>query len=228
MQEVSEMTQEAAARPCAHCGGPKPPGRGRIYCSKHCKDNAWEARRRDAPNNNVTQESNNNVTRCAECGDPFRQRSKRPQIYCSGACRLRALRAREAEAEEAGWIPEFGDHSTRAAVRRRELIRDLAFRGNSSRQIGERISVLPDTVRRIARELSIAIPADEVVRKTRRHDSDRIIRETAQALEGLVMGVALVDLDDVDPVEAKQWATSLTSSIRVLNRFRNQIKEMTQ
>lgn len=88
--------------------------------------------------------------------------------------------------------------------------------------------MLPETVRGIARELGISMPADEIKSKSRRHDPDKIIRETAQALEGLVMGIGLVDLDAANPDEARQWATSISESTRALSRFATQIKEMTR
>jgi hypothetical protein len=94
--------------------------------------------------------------------------------------------------------------------------------------MSERLGMHADTVRRIAKEIGAVIPADELFNNTRHHDSSSIVRETAQALEGLVMGLGLVSLDDVDPAEAKAWATSLSGSLRLLNRFANQVKEMTQ
>jgi hypothetical protein len=222
---VTETIERIAAMPCAHCGGPKPTGRGRLYCSKQCRDNAYEARQREMPAKVNGQSPAIVNGQCRGCGAPTEARYK-PRVWCSDVCRKRT--ERQPVPAQPDWTPERGDNSVKAAARRRELIRELAFRGHSSRQIGERINMNDQTVRAIARELSIAIPADEVVRKSRRHDSGRILRETAQALEGLVMGISLVNPEEVDPAEAKQWATSLTSSIRALNRFTNQIREMTQ
>lgn len=91
-----------------------------------------------------------------------------------------------------------------------------------------RLGMRDDVLRRIARRDGIAIPADEIISKSRHRDSSHIIRETAQALEGLAMGVGLVSLADLDPVEAQAWATSLTSSIQTLSQFTSKIKEMTQ
>jgi hypothetical protein len=111
---------------------------------------------------------------------------------------------------------------------RRAKIAELAGQGYSSPQISERIGILPVTVRRIAREESVEIPADLATSKTRRHDSNRIARETVHALEGLAIGVNLIDPDDLDRREIHDWASSLTSSIRVLNRLVKQMKEMAQ
>jgi hypothetical protein len=85
-----------------------------------------------------------------------------------------------------------------------------------------------DAVRRIAREMGIEIPADQFVVGTRRHDSNRIARETVQALEGLAMGVGLIDPRDLDPAQAGDWAASLTESIKVLSRLTRTMRKAAQ
>lgn len=110
---------------------------------------------------------------------------------------------------------------------RAALIGELAEQGYSSRQMPTKVGVTEETVREIARAFDIDIPADRSIRRTRRVNSTDVVIKTATALEGLVMGIDLIDYDDVDPREACQWATSLNDSLRVLNRFAKQIKEMT-
>lgn len=124
------------------------------------------------------------------------------------------------------WIPSPDDHGPGAPAQRRKLIRIWAGQGFTSHQIGEQLGILDDTIRRLAREGGVTIGADDSVRRTRRHDSTRITRETVHALEGLAMGTELVAVSDVSPAEAKDWATSLTASLRILNRFARQIKEI--
>ena len=80
-------------------------------------------------------------------------------------------------------------------------------------------------MRQVAREHGIEIPADAVVGRTRRPDANRIVRETAHALEGLAMSVALADPADLDPAEAAEWAASLARSIRVLSQFLAQMRK---
>ena len=96
----------------------------------------------------------------------------------------------------------------------------------SSPQIAARLGTGDQQVRQIAREHGIEIPADVVTGRTRRHDPDRIVRETAHALEGLAMGVQLADLAGLDPAQAGEWAASLSRSLRVLARFARQLKEV--
>lgn len=111
---------------------------------------------------------------------------------------------------------------------RADIIVELANQGYSSRQMPTKVGVSEETVRQIAREYGIEIPADRVVGRTRRINSTDVVTNTVTALEGLVMGVELVNFDDLDPREASQWADSLTQSLRVLNRFAKQIKETAQ
>jgi hypothetical protein len=124
-----------------------------------------------------------------------------------------------------GHVPDPADWSPEAAAARIKLIAEFAARGMSSSQIGERLGIADDQVRQLAREHGIGIRADAVLGRARRPDSNRIVRETAHALEGLVMGVELADPAGLDPAEATEWAASMTRSIRDLSKFLRQIKE---
>jgi hypothetical protein len=122
-------------------------------------------------------------------------------------------------------VPDPADNSPEAAAARIKLIAESADRGMSSGQIGERLGIGDDRVRQLARQHGIGIPADAVLGRARRPDSARIVRETAHALEGLVMGVELADPAGLDPAEATEWAASMTRSIRQLSKFLRQMKE---
>lgn len=111
---------------------------------------------------------------------------------------------------------------------RADLIEDLAAQGFSSRQMPAKVGVSEETVRLIAREYGIEIPADRSVGRTRRINSTHIVVQTASALEGLVTGIDLIDWTTVDPAEASQWVDSLTDSLKKLRRFVEQTKETTQ
>jgi hypothetical protein len=106
-----------------------------------------------------------------------------------------------------------------------ELIARHAAAGMSSRQIAGLLGIGSHQVRDIAREHGVEIPADAVVGRTRPPDANRIVRETAHALEGLAMSVALADPADLDPAEAAEWAASLARSIRVLSQFLAQMRK---
>lgn len=111
---------------------------------------------------------------------------------------------------------------------RADLIASLANEGYSSRQMPSRVGVTEESVRQIARDYGIDIPADRVVGKTRRINSTEVAENTVTALDGLAMGVELIDFDAIDWSRSADWAGSLTHSLRVLNRFAKQIKESTQ
>lgn len=102
--------------------------------------------------------------------------------------------------------------------------REMAAEGCTSRQIGEAIGVR--AMGDFKARHRIEVPADAVVGKTRRHDTNRIIRETVYALDGAASALDLIDLDAVDLDQVEGWVTSLSSSLRSLNRLHKQLKEM--
>ncbi len=165
------------------------------------------------------------------------QRAKRDAQEAKAAALAEPVAPGAAKPEETrddpNWIPSKGDRSPKASAQRRNLIRQLAGQGNSSEQIGARIGILDQTVRNIAREEGITIPADEALgaRTRKKIDSNRIVRETVAMLEGLDMGLQLINFEDLDPAEIEGWATSLGNSIRVLTGLKkqlaNRMKEMT-
>lgn len=128
-------------------------------------------------------------------------------------------------AGDLGDIPGPGDRSPQAAARRAELISRLAREGSTSRQMAALLGIRDDAVRRIARERGIAIRADQAVGRTRRLDSNRIVRETSHALEALAMGAQLVDLAELDTAQLPDLVTSMTASLRELAQFVNTMKE---
>lgn len=111
---------------------------------------------------------------------------------------------------------------------RAELIEELAAQGYTSRQMPAKVGVTEETVRQIAREFGIEIPADRTSVRTRRIDSTRIVTQTATALEGLAMGIELIDYASLDPEEVRQWTDSLTTSINALSKAVKKIKESVQ
>lgn len=137
------------------------------------------------------------------------------------------MRRQEAQ-PEGDWVPAPGAHRPTDALQRRKLMKGWAERGYNSRQMAERLGMRDDAIRRIGRECGIEIPADAIVSRTKRHDSNQIIEGTVHALEGLAMGIQLVDPADLDPSQAKDWATSLTSSIRQINALIKKMKEITR
>ncbi len=122
-------------------------------------------------------------------------------------------------------IPGPEDRSSAAAARRAELIGRWAGEGSTSRQIAGLLGIRDDVVRRIARDHGISLRADTAVGRTRRLDSNRIVRETVNALEGLAMGAGLVSPAELDKAQIPGWAGSITASLRALNRLVKTLKE---
>lgn len=70
-------------------------------------------------------------------------------------------------------------------------------------------------------------PAEPAVRpKGKKFNSANIIRETSIALEGLVMGVELAYIDDLDTDELKPYIDSINSSLRTLAKFSKGLKNV--
>lgn len=118
---------------------------------------------------------------------------------------------------------------TPAAEDRRSVISTMAAAGNRSSQIAEHIGVSEERVRELARNFNITLP-DAIIGKRRRIDPDRVVNETVTALEGLVMALDLIweDFDRLDQSKLDDWTSSLSTSIRQLNRLNKQLKERVQ
>lgn len=109
--------------------------------------------------------------------------------------------------------------------------REMAATGHTSAQIADVLGYAsPETVRASAKRHGIDIHADRALgRNTRKSiDSNRIVRETVSQLEGVLLGIALVNCDELDPAEIKGWADSLAASTREINRLIRHMKEKTQ
>lgn len=107
-------------------------------------------------------------------------------------------------------------------------IRELASKAWTSPQIARDLDVGEEWIRRLAKENGIEITADKAVGKTRRIDSNAVLTSIVEDLEQLALPMRLVKFEDLDAARAEEWANSLTDSIKALNRFVKQIKELTQ
>lgn len=141
--------------------------------------------------------------------------------------------AAEKPAKVVGIDGKTYSRSASKAEQERRLARlaEMAETGWSSPQIAKELGHTEEYVRRLARDNNITINADRVMGKTRRQvDHDRIASEIVTGLEGLALSLHLLDIDQVNPRHAAEWATSLNQSLRELSQFRNQIKnkEMAQ
>lgn len=123
---------------------------------------------------------------------------------------------------------QYPDRSRSAVEARVAKAKKMAAEGYTSRQIAAEIGITAATFVDFRQRHGVVVPADAVVGKTRNHDHDRIVNESVSTLEGVVMGLDLVNVGALDPDRIAGWATSLSNSLRSLNRFQKQLKEMTQ
>lgn len=107
-------------------------------------------------------------------------------------------------------------------------IAELGSKGYSSAQIADDLGIGVERVRFLARENGVEITADKVVGHRRRVDSTKVAAEIVATLEGLALPMRHVNFTDLDATQATEWANSLTESIRALNRFAKQMKELAQ
>ena len=133
---------------------------------------------------------------------------------------LRAI-ADEPPADPAG-------KSASAVEARYARVAELAGQGWTSAQIATAVGMGEAGLRNGCRQRGIDIPADAVVGRAHRHDSNQIVRETVHTLEGAALGIRLVRVADLDRDQIQDWTNSLTDSIRALNRLNKQMKEMVQ
>lgn len=141
------------------------------------------------------------------------------------ASRSQVLRSINSDRQVA---PRSVDLSRAAVTERENFVRALAKAGNTAGQIAENLGIAPEGVKKIARRINVEIPADVVVGGRRRVDSNRIVDETVGMLEGLAMGLDLVEYTALDANLIGGWVISLSSSLRSLNRLHKQLKETSQ
>jgi hypothetical protein len=116
------------------------------------------------------------------------------------------------------------DEEPTSSWQRVKKAREMAEAGCTSRQIGQALGIKDMSAFRARHRLEV--PADAVVGKTRQIDSNRIVSEIVMALEASRMSLDLVEMDQLDQSQVEYWTTSLSNSIRSLNRLHKQLKEM--
>lgn len=111
---------------------------------------------------------------------------------------------------------------------RAEMIAALAEQGYSSRQMVEKVGVTEETIRIIARDFEIEIPADKVLAGRHSIQHTESVDRFVTKIENTVSAFQYVDLNEVDFSQADDWVASLTASISALNRIKKQLaKEAT-
>ncbi len=117
-----------------------------------------------------------------------------------------------------------------AKVERLRRIAELAAKNYTSRQIAGSLGIRSDVLSKLAAEAGIDIPADRVVPKgSRRIDPERIVRETVIALEGIAMGLRLLDPGDLEALDQEQviqWSSSLAKSVTAITKLKKELNRV--
>jgi DNA-binding CsgD family transcriptional regulator len=131
----------------------------------------------------------------------------------------------EAEERRRNASPRPAADRSRSAITERETqIRDMAARGFTSGQIADHVGVGRQAVLGIARRIGVTVHADVSAGRTHRHRSIKILTETVHALEGLCMGVKLIDFDELDG-DVSALVESYGASLRCLTRVHARLRK---
>lgn len=114
--------------------------------------------------------------------------------------------------------------------RRRQRIIAFAEQQMTTRQIARAMGMTMDGLSRIIAAAGIEIPADEISgRRTRRIDPRRVVSEGIIALEGVAMGLGLIESDDydsLDPTEVDNWLAALSKTLPAINALRKELNRV--
>lgn len=112
-----------------------------------------------------------------------------------------------------GEPPAGNAKSSTAAALRRAFVREMARTGHTADQIGQRIHMSPEGVRRIARKADIEIKADAITARARKNpvDSNAVIVRAIEDLDAIAWSLSQVDVSTLDEEQAEGWAKELSS-----------------
>lgn len=123
-------------------------------------------------------------------------------------------------------VPDAADRSPWASGRRRQLIRDLAKDGLDSRQMEQVLGTTAIAIRRIARDVGIDIPAENLTTRTKHIRADRIVTEAISTLEGVALSMDLVDVWTLDREKIREMRLAGQRAMRQINARFTDMKEV--
>lgn len=122
-------------------------------------------------------------------------------------------------------LPADPSSNSRAAVEARVTkARKMASEGYTSHQISEAIGVKHFS--HFKSKHGIDVPADAVVGPRTKVDANRVIQESASTLEGVAMGLDLIDAEQIDRDSLDALCASMYESIRQITKFYKRMKEV--
>lgn len=104
-------------------------------------------------------------------------------------------------------------------------ISEMAAEGHNSRQIAKEVGVSDEYVRKLAREYDIEITADKLTGRRRRIDPNRIVNQLVLDVAAATSGLDLVEFPALNGDDLEEWASSLSESLRTLDKFARRLKK---
>lgn len=123
------------------------------------------------------------------------------------------------EQDGADWVPHRLDRTSEASVRRRQLIRSMAREGKDSRQMMEVLGTQDVTIRQMAREIGVDIPADTVTARTKHIRASRVVTEAIGALEGVAMSLELASVWELDRDSVREQRRAMARAVRQISAY---------
>lgn len=106
-------------------------------------------------------------------------------------------------------------------------IKAMAAKGTTSEQIAERLGISPEGLRKIARDISLIIPADVVLGRYQRkgYNPAKAAQSAVDDLDAIIWSLDRIEPGDLDPVRAREWADQLQEHARAIFKTARRLKE---
>jgi len=104
----------------------------------------------------------------------------------------------------------------------------LATKGHTYAQIAHNVGVGEEWVRITAHDYGLNVPAERVMNKARRVNSNRVMESVAESVSTAAFALRQINPEDLDTESAQEWIDSLTESITALRKAVQTIKESIQ
>lgn len=120
--------------------------------------------------------------------------------------------------------PPQDGRSYKPFAQRAADIRTLVAQGYTVTQVAAKLGIGEESVVKLAQRAEIDLTAVSGNRKTRRHDSDRIMDHVVMDAENLTADVGLIDMASLNRQKLGAWVDGLKSANRALGRLIARLK----
>lgn len=108
------------------------------------------------------------------------------------------------------------------------VARDLAASGHSTSQIAVRLGYSRDGMAEFLKRHGVEVPADAILGRTRNLDSQRIVRATVEAVDGIGILHRQIDFTALNLEDVAGWLAVLDAAIRSLTTLRANLRKASQ